>query len=100
MDALFELDGGSLRARAEATDARAATLYWQRDILGSMDVYRELLELFGELGDIERVGDTWFALSAASNFTEAYDDGQVFSDRAIAMPPTRPAEGRRVLAPQ
>ena len=83
LDDLLKLPGASLRARAEATDALAATEYWNRRMDDSIRHYESVLQMFLELGDRERVGDIYFALSAAVNFSGDLDQGQIYGELAI-----------------
>ena len=83
LETLLDMSGGNAPARAQATDALAAIVYWTGNMQEAMELYRSSLALFEELGDGERVGDSLLALGAAANLLGDLDLGREYGVRAI-----------------
>ena len=70
LDDVLALEGGEPRNRAKAMEALGGILWWQSDVLGAREIYRETVRLQRILGDPKELANSLYNLSLATVFTE------------------------------
>jgi len=82
LELLLAMDGASTEATATGIEGLAGIAYWQADYAAAKRLYVDLLDLYRELGDDEKVADTLFALATTTQWLGDLEGGRDYAEQA------------------
>ncbi|MET0565598.1 MAG: adenylate/guanylate cyclase domain-containing protein [Acidimicrobiia bacterium] len=70
LDEVLALEGGDPRNRAKALEALGGILWWQSDLDGALEIYRETVRMHRVLGDPRELANALYNVSLATVFVQ------------------------------
>ena len=70
LDEVLALEGGDPRNRAKALEALGGILWWQSDLDGALEIYRETVRMHRILGDPRELANALYNVSLATVFVQ------------------------------
>jgi predicted ATPase/class 3 adenylate cyclase len=85
LDEVLALEGGDPRNRAKALEALGGILWWQSDLEGAFEIYRETVRLHRILGDPKELANALYNVSLATVFVQDANASREALDEAEAL---------------
>jgi predicted ATPase/class 3 adenylate cyclase len=85
LDDVLALEGGEPRNRAKALEALGGILWWQSDLGGALELYRETVRIHRILGDPKELANALYNVSLATVFVQDESASSAALDEAEAL---------------